>query len=262
MRGRRASAAALLAAGATLLLGGGARAELVGFYSFDDGTANKTAGSTAANGVVSGAVATLTGYEGGAFDFGGDGDRIDFAIDVNPAAMPSITMGGWFNARSAAALNGLLSHDDGGFDRTLTIDNRGGGGVTYSAFTGSGVLAGAAPVLNQWTFVALRHTQGGALTLFVGAQSFTLNGPVNYGTGLATLTLGRNASFPEYFNGLADNLFVYNEALTDARVAEIRTGGAAAITGAAVPEPGTAALAALPALLGGLAFVRRRRTAA
>ena len=115
------------------------------------------------------------------------------------------------------------------------------------------MLGGAAPVIGEWTFVAMRHTQGGALSLFVGDQTFVSAGAVTYGSGVNALTLGRNATFSEFFDGRADNIFVYDEALSDARVAEIRTGGAAAITGAAVPEPGTAALAGTGAL-GLLAF--------
>jgi serine/threonine protein kinase len=146
--------------------------ELVAFYDFNDGTATDSSGR-GNHGTLSSNPPSFTsqGYQGGALSFGAQQKNlVTIPVDINPSVMPQITMGGWFNSNSANVTQPLLSHDDNGFDRTLTVDKR-GGGFGWKAFTGSGVFGGAPVVPGQWTFVAMRQDNlTGNLTLDVDAR--------------------------------------------------------------------------------------------
>ena len=130
----------------------------------------------------------------------------------------------------------IISSDNGGFDRAITIDSRVGGGETgvarYGAFGGgaTGLVTGQnAATTDGWVFVsAVFDATGGSTTLYVDNQpavvgAATHNGSQNF------IRIGSHPSGIEYFNGLIDNAFVFEGVLTDQQIEDIRTGGAAAI---------------------------------
>jgi hypothetical protein len=202
---------------------------LVAFYTFDDGTARDLSGK-GNNGTLSTNAPTFTvsGYQGGALSFeSARNNFITIPVDINPIVMPQITMGGWFNASAKTdVIRGLLSHDDGDFDRTLDIDSRSSSGFTWSAFTGSGVIGGSPVAPNRWTFVAMRQDQNtGNLVLDVDGKRFTTTRAF-FGSGLNTTTIGRNPSFDIPFYGRIDNVFIFNSFLNDAQISDIRANGA------------------------------------
>ena len=220
-----------VAAGATLD-GSQTPAGLVAYYNFDNGT-NDVSGN-GHNGTLSANPPTLTsaGYQDNAYQFtGANKTSINVPLNISPTAMPDLTMGGWFNASNASASQGgLLSDDNGGFDRTIDIDTR-NGGVKWSAFSGYGVVGGAAVVPNQWVFVAVRYNQT------AGTMSLDVNGTFTNATTdfdlnqLNTLTIGRNPSFAAWFTGKIDQVFVYNQVLTVAQLNTIQKGSYAEVTG-------------------------------
>jgi hypothetical protein len=202
--------------------------ELVAFFDFDDPTLT----DRSARGhrlVLSADPPTYTsqGREMGAFRF--DASRKNHVVvplDINPSAMPQLTMGGWF--KSLSGRGPLLSHDNGGFDRALDIDTRGGPGVRWSAFTGKRVFGGSIVIPGRWTFVAMRHDQpSGRLVLDVDGEQLVTS--ASYGPGAGRLQLGKHPGFAPHFDGLMDNVFVYKGILSDARIADIRARGRAAI---------------------------------
>ena len=50
--------------------------------------------------------------------------------------MPQVTMVAWVRPDDGSPIKQVISHDHGGYDRSLGIDSR-GGGVGWSAFSGS-----------------------------------------------------------------------------------------------------------------------------
>lgn len=215
-------------------------AGLVGFYDFE-GNANDKSGNGNHGSIISGTEVTLTnsGYEGQAYDFSGSNTNsyISLPIDINPSAMPDFTMGAWVNADSVAASVGILSHDNGGFDRTLGTDNRGSGTSTdWSAFTGSGVIdTNVVATTGSWVFLAMTVVDGGDVTLYVQDSATTIssaNTSESFGTGDTSIEVGGNVSFSAMFDGQIDNVFVYDRALAGSEITEIFEGGASAI-----PEP-------------------------
>lgn len=232
---RRLFALALLTIGAAAPH---ADAGLIAFYTFE-GNANDVSGN-GNHGVVNGATLTSAGYEGQAYSFDGSNDFIGIPVDINPTFRPRVTMGAWANTDAVNAIRAILSHDSGGFDRNINLDGRDASiGARYSAFNGGGVTsAGPDPALvGEWVFVAARYDDVlDLLTLDVDNVRVTV--AANPGAGFTTARIGSNPGFGEFFDGRIDNVFIFDEFLSDAEIDAIRRGGAAAI----VPEPSAAIL--------------------
>lgn len=241
-----------------------AHASLKAFYTFE-GNANDVTGNNY-NGTVSNATITDQGYQGKAYHFNGTDSSIAvYNLDISPWAMPNLTMGAWVRADSINGIRAILSHDNGGYDRNLNIDERACITGCFGAFTGYGVLEGAQAQTDTWTFAAVRYNaETGDMILTVDNTNYYGYG--NPGSGYNNLFIGTNPGYGEVFQGDIDNVFVYDQFLSEEEIASVRTQGAPAIAEiggitnvSGVPEPGTWAL--LGSALGGFALLRRRRSA-
>lgn len=252
--------------GLVALVAGPAAAGVIGFFPFE-GTANDASGN-GHNGVLSTpAPVYVAGYEGLALQFGIDGNStyVTVPININPSVYPQFTMGAWVyvgpEAVSDVQIRGILSHDDGGYDRHLGIDTRCGPvSPCYGVFNGSGIYDASLPVASgEWVFLAVAYDQGNAIRFAVNGSIATYTGSTTLGPGLTTVTIGRNPTYDYPFIGLIDNVFFFDEYLSVERLREIQAGGAAAVLGAgSIPEPGSLGLVAA----GGIAVLlwsRRRR---
>lgn len=229
-------------------------AALVALYTFDDAAAlgldSSGNGRDATN---FGATFAAAGYQGGAARFQG-AEWLRAPVAVSRTALPQMTWGAWVKPSVLGGIQPVLSNDDGGFDRQIGIDNRLGAG--WAGFTGTGVLSTSIlPSAGQWTFLAAVYDQSQSrMTIYVDGQS--VGAQTSFGASPNALAIGRNLSFPIFFNGMIDNVFVYDEALSAARIADLRATG---FPGAAVPEPATWALMVAGFGLAGAGL--RRRTA-
>ena len=231
------------------------RAGLVALYQFNDpnNLGLDTSGNNN-NATNMGQATGATGYQGGAASFVG-AVGLQSPVNVDPSVMPQMTWGAWVMPTATDPIRAVLSSDNGGFDRGIDIDSR-GGSTSWSAFTGSGVLgSGVTPSTTAWTFLAAVYDQSSnSLTFYVNGQSFTTT--TSFGGSQPIFDIGNNPSFGEYYNGLIDNVFVYNQALTADQIATIRAKGFPS----AVPEPSSLTLLGIAAVC--LAGVARRRTVA
>jgi Concanavalin A-like lectin/glucanases superfamily len=177
--------------------------------------------------------------------------------------MPDMTWGAWVRTDNVASgLRKIMGHDDGAWDRVLGLDNRAPDGTfRYSAYTGTNnngpVEGGPAPVnTTDWTFIAASHT-GSQITLYVDLNASTtgdplisITEPAAFGPGFNTFAIGgiRPDIESESWDGVIDQVFVYNEVLSGAQLTQFRD------QGFVIPEPSAG-------LLGGsaLALARRRR---
>jgi hypothetical protein len=162
---------------------------------------------------------------------------VDVPLNVNPATVPNATLGAWVRANQidSPARHEILSTDDGGYDRALTIDSRSGTAETgiarYSAFGGTttGVVPGlAATPADGWVFVCAVFDQGAAETrLHVNGNTYS--GGRSHGPGTSFLRIGAHPGGAEFFQGAIDTVFAFDRVLTPAEIATIREGGAAAL---------------------------------
>ena len=220
-----------------------ARADLIAFFDFDNpanpnadlsGKGNHITGNAGTNPVWGAA----TGFENsGAYNFSGGG--LVVPIDVSPGVMPAMTWGAW--VRTDTLVGGhhqVLSHENGGWDRTLGLSDRpdGGAGVQYTAFTGSGSTGSAAAAsTTAWSFIATSHDQTtGQMTLYVDLDAsttgdallqFTTTG-TSFGAGFNTFAIGAlSPNGNEAWDGAIDNVFLYDEVLSNAAVTALRNAG-------------------------------------
>ncbi len=203
-------------------------AGLLAMYTFE-GDARDVTGS-GRDGTVSGA-SIDAGYEGNGFRFDGINDFIDIPVNINASLHPRLTMGAWVKVDNATPIRQVLSQTDGCFDRSFGIDSR-GGDSGWSAFSGTGEVLGAQPVVvGQWTFIAAVYDQNASLvTFYVDDKKLTEAGTLT--DGFSTVRIGSSPIFGEFLAGTVDNVFFFADALTETQINSIRTGGAGAVLNA------------------------------
>ena len=218
-------------------------ATLIGLYSFE-GDGRITAGTASDSPAVIN-VEFVDGFEGKAARFSGNMQSfINLPINANPERIPVMTWGAWVRPARVATRHAILSTGDGGFDRTLTIDERMGVGAAgqshYAAFGGPevGVLRSTSatlPVVDKWAFVAAVYDHPAAtVTLFTEGANGQLHQDQFHsarpGPALVHIRVGTHVfAKGESFAGEIDNVFVYSGRLDATQLESIRAGGAEAI---------------------------------
>lgn len=251
------SALATLAVG---LFGGAVQAAPLDYlYLFDfetslvdyAGTGAATAAVTNA-GVTRSTTVSRNGTASALFTATADNDGIRVNEDLREATFTALTWGAWVKSDGSTSIQAVLSIDNGNFDRTIGIDDRGVqfAGLGFSAFTGAGVMKGA-PLTTDWTHLSAVY-DGSTVDLYING-SLAISSPevFNPTDALTHFFIGSNTVFNEGFGGYLDDVFVFGRALSASEIADIHTNGFAP-----VPLPATLALSL--AGLGALAARRRR----
>ena len=236
--------------------------DYVALYQFNDSDASDSSANGNDGTIVGGVTfsAGMTGFGTAASFTPTSGlSGIDTGIDINRGAMGSLTMGGWFYADSLGGGNRgkFMSHDNGGYDRTLGFDHRGdSAGTNVAAFDGNFAadIDGAFTSFGSWIHYAVVYDDAGSALYMNGTlvETFTDQSALNDSS--YSLFLGTNPGFNEDFDGMMDDVFVYDYALSDTDIADIyKTGFTAPPT---VPLP--SGIPFLIAGMGGLALFRRK----
>jgi len=214
-----------------------------------DGNATDVVGTN--HGTLQNGASFDSGKFGQAFDLTGPSDLVRMSQPIEFTAVEDFTIGLWVNQAVTPANQGFIvetRNGSSGFAISTLPDNRiVMGGRADNAFILGGVTQG--PINNgQWYHVAAVFDRvADELRLYLdGSLQSTQNLAAATGfTASDKLFLGaintQSASFN--FNGLVDEVQVYERALTGTEIQSL------------VPEPGTLLLLAL----GGLMLARRRR---
>ena len=184
-------------------------------------------------------------FGGKAISFDGTGKAVVTApLNISYQHLPQLTMGAW--VRTHAIDNpqyGIISNDDGNFDRSLDIDNRAGSTVDWAAFVGGAAAGKVAAVNDKWVFLAISFdntaTGTGRYAFYVndGTTTTTVTGTDAFDSDSVTtgVTIGRNPNFDQPFKGEIANAFFYGGVLTKTQIESIIAHGPAAIPG--YPKP-------------------------
>ncbi|WP_445475414.1 LamG-like jellyroll fold domain-containing protein [Methanococcoides methylutens] len=197
---------------------------LVAYYPFDGDVKDYSGNNN--HGTNNGAV-FVSGVRDQALSFDGKDDYVRSPVNINPDKMPQVTIIAW--AKSDLESRTIISHDNGGFDRTIAIDNR-GGGLGWSAFSGSGGVLGFHPAtIGEWTFIATVYDQDAqTITMYVDDKVYQKKGVLSGGWDYTNI--GSNPSYGGNFDGVIDEVRIYNSALSQSEINSIRQG-------ATVPGP-------------------------
>jgi hypothetical protein len=243
-------------------------ARLIGLYTFDDtalplkdeSTHLNHLTGTAGTDPVWGAATGLNGT--GAYDY--SADRLIAPININAAVTPKMTWGAWVRTDTTTpGLYKVLGHDDGAWDRCIGLDNRNTGAVfRYTTFMGTttvgGPLLGTPGPVNttDWAFIAATYDEVTATaTMYVDVDASTTadalvqaSGSASFGPGAATFAIGgiSPAGAGEAWDGAIDQVFIYRDVLTPAKITAIRDRGLLELRNIPVGDPNIALSPFLP----------------
>jgi chitodextrinase len=195
---------------------------LVAAYSFDAGSGTEaTDVSDSGNtGAISGASWSAQGKFGNALSF----DGLDDWVTVNDAASLDLSTGmtleAWvFPTAPGGWRTAILKEQPGhlAYAMYANTDSDQPSGEIYT--TGSNAIRGPASLpLNAWTHIAVTY-DGAVLALYVNgtlAGSQTVSGSVV--NSAEPLRIGGNGVWGEFFQGLIDEVRIYNRPLTAAEI--------------------------------------------
>ncbi|MGI9393684.1 MAG: LamG-like jellyroll fold domain-containing protein [Boseongicola sp.] len=266
----RYTAILTILAASTALFATSAYAAPVGvfaLYQFESADATDTSGN-GNNGTVGAGVSFVDdGTRGAVASFTPTAglSGIDTGVDIDASAMTAMTMGGWFNFAGPTAFSpSMMSHDNGGYDRELSLDSRvgfSGGGATaddtLSAYGGSGIgggviSSGVVVPMDSWFHAVVSYNGASTSIYYNGLLAFVGADTTLPGSSATNLWLGTNPGFNEDWSGLMDDAFVYDRALSADDIGDIYRDGFA-------PIPLPAGLPLIFAGLGAIAALRMRK---
>lgn len=217
--------------------------KLVAWYTFEGEARNATGDGLGENTVSN--VTFTEGRNGLAAAFAGTLESfIDLPIDATPESMPRMTWGAWIKPTALVGSNReVLSTDQMGFRRALTLDPRDGPGSSINpsdhkvgAFAGNrGVVASTGPIpeADQWRFIAaVYNADTQTVTVYTddpatGELVATTDETIALTGGRPILRVGNHAKAEnEAFAGLIDDVFVFADALTLDQIQLIHAEGA------------------------------------
>ena len=195
---------------------------LVAAYGFEEGsgTTVSDASGNGNTGTISGATWSTAGKFGDALSFNGTSSRVTIPNSSPLQLSSGMTLEAWVDpATVSSAWRDVIEKGNDEYFMMGTTDHgsaAGGGGIIGGSygqvFTGSGL-----PV-STWSHLAITY-DGSTVRLYLNGamvDSVAHTGLITSSTN--ALTLGSDPFYGQYFNGLIDEVRIYNKALTAAQI--------------------------------------------
>ncbi len=198
---------------------------LVGAWGFDEGSGTSVADSSGhdLSGIVSGA-SWVAGKYNGALSFNGGSTWVTVADNALLHLTNGMTLEAWVNPAASAAdwSDVLMKERSGGLSYALYgFDGAGSPPGAWLNKSGSDYSAEGASALpaNTWSYLAGTY-DGSKLRLYVnGALVSTTSVSGTMTSSTSVLRIGGDSIWGEYFNGLIDEVRIYNRALSASEIA-------------------------------------------
>jgi glucose/arabinose dehydrogenase/chitodextrinase len=193
---------------------------LVAAYGFNEGAGTSVGDASGNNnvGAVSGAAWTTSGKYGKALVFNGSSSRVTINDSPSVRLTTAMTLEAWVNPSIAdSSWRDLIYKGDDNYylEATSTSGGAPGAGGTFAA---SPLYGTAALLVNTWSHLAVTY-DGSTIRLYVnGAQvaSRAETGAIEVSAN--PLQIGGDNIYGQYFQGIIDEVRVYNRALSAAEI--------------------------------------------
>jgi len=192
-------------------------------WTMDDGSGSVATDAVAGNdgSLVNGPVWTTEGQLEGALDFDGQNDR----VIINPAALgmqnwSGFTVAAWVKSDigAGAGTDDIIGWWNYPGSRSWILTHHGNNQYFFEIAGKSFVTGGS--VSTEWTHVAATY-DGSAMRLFVNGTEVAVQGGLsgNLQNSSSMLVIGSQDDGSNYFNGLIDDVRLYDYALTEGEIA-------------------------------------------
>jgi hypothetical protein len=201
-------------------------------------------------------------------------DRATFPTEV-PTGNEAYSVAGWFkadNPRVGPDARGIIGWGNYGTGRTVNALRLAGDNGFSHYWWGADLVAGDGAVAaldvdvddGEWHHIAATYDPlTGQRKLFLNGELLGQDTPGVNNAAAMNFAIGRTCTFcagGEFFDGMLDDIAVFDVALTQNQIATIMTGDFREF-GGPIPEPSTYVLASCAALALGYGARRRRRAA-
>ena len=198
---------------------------LVAHYTFDEGSGTTAGDSSATNndGTLLDSPVWASGKIGsGALDFSGDFDRVEAADNVALDYSGDFSVSFWFNSTQTPGGSARLVGQSAGSDGfVIYTDSSGDINWMVAGGGGSTTLGAAAPLDGNWHLVTAVRS-GDNFELFIdGTSTATSTAVVGDASSSETLRIGSSSASSSEYDGLLDDVRIYDRALSVSDVTEL-----------------------------------------
>jgi fibronectin type 3 domain-containing protein len=195
---------------------------VVAAYSFDEGAGTTVADSSGNGntGTISNATWAAAGKYGAALLFNGTNARVNIPNSSSLQLTSGMTLEAWVNPATVSnAWRDVIYKGNDNYYLGATTSPTGGpgGGGTFGG-TGADVVGSSALPTNTWSHLALTYDNA-SLRLYVNgilADSQARTGAI--ATSTNQLQIGGDSIYGQYFNGIIDDVRIYNSAISAAQI--------------------------------------------
>ena len=214
-----------------LVLVGSASAALVGHWQLDDGSGTTAVDSSGNgnNGTLQGSPQWVAGFAAGGLELNGTTDYVDCGSGSSLDITEQITIAAWVKIDVFGDWDGIVTK--GITQAPYAMQMWGDGSLRFSANWGTpagGVGDGSwntntKMAAGEWLHVVVTY-DGSTLRFYFDGEKDSLEVAqgLTFGTAAESLVLG--CDFPggdEYFDGVMDDVRIYNQALTEAEIRQL-----------------------------------------
>jgi len=213
-----------------LSITGNVSAELVGYWNFDEGSGTVAVDSSGYgnDGTINGTPGWVAGQLGGALDFDGSTDYVEIPHSDSLSITEQITIAAWTNMRTNASGEMSIVSKGGWAANNLPYEltETAGSEIFWQFYDNEGrdSCSPDSPSVDEWHHIAGTY-DGTIFKCYIDgelADEWDYTGTMPENT--ASVTIGRRSTGGTWFNGMIDEVMIYDHALSEDEIPQIMMG--------------------------------------